>query len=462
MRKIIFGLLLFCYSGVKGQQSYLEFKSENKRISSKANVSKEMKLDKIQTVNPVELKGFDTTSNFSGTNIKIAKDYFNLYKDHLILQIESATSQLDTVKKELNKSIDEVLENYTISKQSYSNELLEDLYKRDSLIEQLQIENLKTIKEMTVFKLTLDSLNTIKTKIKNNRIGNTQEKDISELLAKEFKDLDKQKEKANNILKNAKKISEKIQIGLMLTQAPLVDAIDKYKPKEETRENQIQTLPELLTPIGNGLLIPSFNILGSNEFVRGKINGNIKIFTSAAKDEKNIDYRSILIPEAGNFGIIMNAQKYFIPEKTKSNFSLTGMISYIQKNNARVDSSLTADNSLKLDTVNAKYSQFQFKAGAEYILVPGVISVYSDFNLMNSITGIDDLKGSLSFLKNDNKKGFFNTGVKFKIAPSQKLKAKQSYLIFDINFIWLNKDNRLNFARSNDKVIPVIKTGFRI
>lgn len=198
------------------------------------------------------------------------------------------------------------------------------------------------------------------------------------------------------------------------------------------------------------------------------MNGSISVFGNSGKASKGV-YR-----EFGGFTGILGSSdelsKYslFIPESSTYGFFL--------KNNFSFDKQGTGEASpwginvsfhylgkkLKVDTTEKSKpvltSLFQMKMGLEYVLVPGLFSVYSNINAASFMTNRDILKDSLGM--NKSLYGFVDFGTRMLLEPKGANRIGDWKLYFDLNFI-INSSELKGIAKSNDFVIPNFRVGLR-
>ncbi|MCA0366059.1 MAG: hypothetical protein LCH67_18625 [Bacteroidetes bacterium] len=420
-------------------QSLLEYNSRNShQFPVKA-------VQKLNFVEPISSKKLILPQG-----VEVNQDYKNLVKRMISEQIKDQSKTLDgylNFAKDLKTSKALHLQKFSdISARGiFMADSLRSLsiYYADSILCQGELTKsiIDSIANDTSVVSDLPTEN-LAQKIKEIQFNTNQRLERLALILKKW-------EKYQNSIKNFEEGIQKIKDELLKSQG-----------------NLLGSLPELGNVLGaSGLVLPSFNVLGFQDFKADSYSGAIKIFSNANQTKLN-DWRSLPLVEGSAFGIQIDLLKAFYEKDRYSNnygklkrYGFRLHASYLQKRSFNV-TKIAGDS-----TESFGFSLFHIRPGFELEIFPDVMSVYADYSFQTVMSDLVSIENKMKPLfENLNKLGFFSTGFRFKFSPSGVLTnvAKSNYLTMDLNFVWLTEALQKVAGNTKDRMIPILKIGYKI
>jgi hypothetical protein len=224
----------------------------------------------------------------------------------------------------------------------------------------------------------------------------------------------------------------------------------KIKP-----QNDFSTLPLISSIPGIGYYNANISLFGQTKYEDPNSAFFIQYggYAGATNTNSIINFNSIFNTETSTYGFFVKNFWGFDPTGDKAKQSQLGInldIFYLGKK-------------IIVDTVKEKEgfqsSFFHVKAGAEYMIINNLLSVYGNANALSAVTNVKSFEEKLSVSKKIN--GFIDFGVRMLMNPSKELKLENNFKLYvDINFIIASGDVK-TINKSQDIFIPNIRFGVR-
>jgi hypothetical protein len=235
-----------------------------------------------------------------------------------------------------------------------------------------------------------------------------------------------------------------------------INAIIKgINKEEESSAKYVSALGGLNKVFGdNGTLTPLISVVAQkkfNETENGSFYGEVKIFTGGSSDDKtNNGSANLFVPEASTFGFMTDFSFGFISsnKSAKKNIS-TGRYDQRLGINLGV---YYLGKKLQPDTLtHFNANVFHVKAGAQYILIPKVLSVYINTNCMLVSTNVNKFQQYYTDAK--RVRSFTSFGIESYLDLND---VKDFHLLLNLGFVSVNDDVRA-WTMNADSVIPSVK-----